>query len=99
MRASRQEGGVGWSVAQAAGKPRTVEAEDRARAEHTPNIPPMAVTRDVSKLSGWLNAGTSCRVQRGTIGGGARHSGKEAGGRVGWVVWWRKQQGDPDCGG
>ena len=65
MRASRQEGGVGWSVAQAAGKPRTVEAEDRARAEHTPNIPPMAVTRDVSKLSGWLNARAYCRESKG----------------------------------
>ena len=35
MRASRREGGAGWSVAQAAGRPPTVEAEGRARAERT----------------------------------------------------------------
>ena len=98
MRASRQEGGAGWSV-QAAGRPRTVEAEDRARTEHTPNIVLRVVTRDVSKLSGWLNDGTNCRVQSGTIGGGAPFGQRGRTRRVGWVVWWRKQQGDPDCGG
>ena len=36
MRASRRKGGVGWSVAQAAGRPRTVEAEGRARARSAP---------------------------------------------------------------
>jgi len=35
MRASRRAGGVRWSVAQAAGRPRTVEAEGRARTERT----------------------------------------------------------------
>ena len=35
-----------------------------AGAERTSNICHMLVTRDVSKLSGWLNASASCRVQR-----------------------------------
>ena len=33
--------------------------------ECTSNISSMVVTRDVSKLSGWLNASASCRVERG----------------------------------
>ena len=36
----------------------------RARAERTQNIAFMAVTLEVSKLSGWLNADVSCRVAR-----------------------------------
>ena len=36
----------------------------RARAKHTPNIQPMSVTLDVSKLSAWLNADAYCRVER-----------------------------------
>ena len=50
MRASRQEGGAGWSVAQKAGRPRTVKAEGRARAERTSNMDRMSVTLDVSQL-------------------------------------------------
>ena len=48
MRASRREGGVGWSVAQAAGRPRLW----RLRAGHgrTVNMYPMSVTLDVSQL-------------------------------------------------
>ena len=57
----------------------------------------MLVTLDVSKLSGWLNARAACRVERGTIGGGAPCG--QAGGRVCWGGRWRKQQGGPDCGG
>ena len=34
------------------------------REEHTMNMLPMFVTLDVSKLSGWLNANASCRVER-----------------------------------
>ena len=49
MRASRREGGAGWSVAQATGRPRTVEAEGRGRAERTENMDPMSVTLDVSQ--------------------------------------------------
>ena len=37
---------------------------DRARAERTWNMPFMVVTLEVSKLSGWLNAYASCRVDR-----------------------------------
>ena len=32
-------------------------------AERTPNIQPMSVTLDVSKLSGWLKAAAFCRVE------------------------------------
>ena len=35
-----------------------------ARAERTQNMRDMVVTRDVSKLSGWLNAVAYCRVER-----------------------------------
>ena len=62
MRASRWESGVGWSVAQAAGRPLTVEVEGRARAERTLNMYDMCKTLDVSRLSGWLNADANCRV-------------------------------------
>ena len=41
----------------------TVEAEGRARAERTENIEPIAVTLDVSRLSGWLNAVALCRAK------------------------------------
>ena len=84
-------------VAQAAGRPPTVEAESKARAERTLNISAMSVTLDVSRLSGWLNADADCRVERGSIGGGATCG--QAGGRVGWGGRWRKQQGGPDFGG
>jgi len=43
-----------------------MEAEGRARAERTSNINNIAVTLDVSKLSGWLNADAPCRVRRDT---------------------------------
>ena len=36
----------------------------RARAERTVNMPPMFLTLDVSKLSGWLNTVASYRVER-----------------------------------
>ena len=36
----------------------------RACAERTLNMWSMVVTLDVSKLSGWLNADASCRVER-----------------------------------
>ena len=59
----------------------TMEAEGRARAERTANIHRMSVTLDVSRLSGWLNAHTYCRVERGSIGGGVTCG--QAGRRVG----------------
>ena len=64
MRARRREGGEGWSVAQAAGRAVTVKAEGRARVERTENMDRMFVTLDVSRLSGWLNAGAYCRIKR-----------------------------------
>ena len=64
MWARRWEGGVGWSAAQAATTPATVEVEGRARTEHTPNVDSMSLTLNVSRLSGWLNADASCRVEK-----------------------------------
>ena len=75
----------------------TMEAEGRARAERTPNIPLMSAILDVSRPSGWLNADASCRVERGTVGGG-RHAGKQAGG-WGGVVDGANNREAPDCGG
>ena len=46
----------------------------------TENMVPMSVTLDVSKLSGWLNAGTDCRVQREAYHEGDME-GQETGGR------------------
>ena len=37
----------------------------RAHAERTPNIHHIVATLDVAKLSGWLNATVSYRVERG----------------------------------
>ena len=85
------------AVVQAAHKGLAMEAEGRARAERTENMYPMSVTLDVSRLSGWLNADASCRVERGTVGGG-RHAGKQAGG-WGGVVDGANNREAPDCGG
>ena len=90
MRASRRKGRAGGVVASSREGP-TMEVEGRARAERTENIDAMLVTLDVSRLSGWLNAFANCRVERGSIGGGATCG--QAGGRVGWGGRWRKQQG------
>jgi hypothetical protein len=62
------------------------------RGERTKNMACMVVTLEVSKLSGWLKADASCRVEgRGHYamrgGGGAS---REAGGPV---VWWRHTGG------
>ena len=98
MRASKREGGVGWSVAQAAGgRPDCGGSEGGARAERTENMDRMSVTLDVSRLSGWLNARAICGVARGIVGRGATCG--QAGGRVGRGGRWRKQQGGPDLGG
>ena len=97
--ASREAGGPMEAVVVQAARREgpTMEAEGRARAERTLNMDPMAVTLDVSRLSGWLNADARCRVKRESMGGGAACG--QAGGRVGWGGRWRKQQGGPDCGG
>ena len=47
------------------------------RAERTPNMTPMFVTLDVSKLSGWLNS-AACRVERRAYGCGKRCAAREA---------------------
>ena len=47
----------------ACGKAPTVEAEGMARAERTENMELIAVTLDVSRLSGWLNADALCRAE------------------------------------
>ena len=45
----------------------------RARAERTSNMPYMVVTLEVLKLSGWLKAVASCRVEgRACDAGGGR---------------------------
>ena len=65
VRAGRREG-VGWRRRKrhARGGPDS-RLGVRARVERTANMPPMVVTLDVSKLSGWLNApGLYCRVER-----------------------------------
>ena len=68
--AGRETGGrVEAAVMQAARwEGPTVEDEGRARAERTENMLYMLVTLDVSKLSGWLNADASCRVEGSTEG-------------------------------
>ena len=83
---------------QKAGRPRTVEAEGRARAERTENMFCMSVTLDVSKLSGWLNADARCRVQSGSIGGGAT-CGLAGGRAYGSGDGASSAQGGPDYGG
>ena len=67
------------AVTQAArtGRARLKAVGARARAERTANMPPMLVTLDVSKLSGWLNATAPCRVERRACGAG-RGAAREA---------------------
>jgi len=55
----------------------------RARAERTPNMRYMVVTLDVSKLSGWLNASASCRVERGAYDVRGEMRGRKVGGHMG----------------
>jgi hypothetical protein len=64
MRARRWEG-VGAAVVQAAcGEDVTGEWMQGQARSRTWNMYCMFVTLDVSRLSGWLNAGAFCRVQR-----------------------------------
>ena len=51
--------------------------------ERTPNMKPMAVTLEVSKLSGWLNADVPCRESKGghTVRCGGGGVAREAGAR------------------
>ena len=54
-----------------------VGIKGHARGARTWNIHFMVVTLDVSKLSGWLNADASCRVERRPCGVG-RGAAREA---------------------
>ena len=67
----------------------------RARAERTKNMLTMSVTLDVLKLSGWLNAFASCRVERRACDArGKVHPGRREGvewQRRNWHAW-----GGPD---
>ena len=66
-----------------------IESERREQAECTLNMVFIVVTRDVSKLSGWLNAFASCRVERranGTAVG--RAVAATCRGRLSNGVWW-----------
>ena len=62
------------------GRARLKAVGARARAERTRNMAYMLVTLDVSKLSGWLNADASCRVESRAYDAG-RGAGRKAGGR------------------
>ena len=53
-----------WQRKERAGRTQLWRLAGRARAERTKNMYCMLVTLDVSKLSGWLNAVASCRVER-----------------------------------
>ena len=63
-----------------------METEARARAERTESMELIAVTLDVSRLSGWLKADAPCRVKKE-----AEQAGRHAGGR-GWGRRRRREQ-------
>ena len=67
MRAGRREGlgcGGGTTSGMHGEKARLKAWGPRARAERTPNMKLMVVTLEVSKLSGWLNDRSYCRVDK-----------------------------------
>jgi hypothetical protein len=69
----------------------------RARAERTSNMWLMSVTLEVSKLSGWLKADASCRVEgRACDAGGERC--EPGGGRAWGVVAARRAACTCGCG-
>ena len=59
------------------GRARLKAVAARARAERTLNMLSMRVSLAVSKLSGWLNADASCRVERRVCDAG-RGAAREA---------------------
>jgi len=78
----RARGGGGTQEA-CTGKARLKAWGPRARAERTPNMLYMVVTLEVLKLSGWLKADASCRVEgRGHAMRGDRY--EPGGGRACW---------------
>ena len=63
----RVTGGRGTAVAQAVRRDdltAEIAVSQGTRGERTVNISPVVLTRDVSKLSGWLNAIAPCQVKR-----------------------------------
>ena len=70
----------------------TVEAEGRACAERTANIPSMSVTLDVSRLSGWLNTDAYCRIKKRSIR--RRGDMRAVAGGVGWSRY-KQRAGKP----
>ena len=70
-----------------------------ARAERTKNMWGMDVTLDVSKVSGWLNALASCRVEKRACDA-EQGAGRETGGRaVAAAQVARFRVGQPKAGG
>ena len=69
MRAGRREG-MGWRRRKRRARMNWRLGVEGKRAERTSNMPPMVVTLDVSKLSGWLKAGAPCRVEMGACDAG-----------------------------
>ena len=57
-----------------------VGGRGRGGQERTLNMAPMFVTREVSKLSGWLNADADCRAERMAYNA-MRGAGRQTGGR------------------
>jgi len=96
-RAGTREG-VGAAAAQAGCRHRTQlwGLLAGARAERTSNMRIMAVTLDVSKLSGWLNADACCRVERESIKE-RRQAGRDARGSGGGSGASRVQAEDPSA--
>jgi len=95
VRAGRREG-LGWWWRHTGGMHGVDVARlkawgPRARAGRTQNISRMSLTLEVLKLSGWLKADASCRVEgRACDAGGERC---EPGGGRACVVWWRHTRG------
>ena len=106
MRAGRREGlgcGGGTTRGMHGEKARLKAWGPRARAERTANMLYMAVTLEVSQLSGWLKADACCRVEgraHAMRGGGGCEPG---GGRAWGVVAAHKRHArgwpDPRLGG
>jgi len=89
VRAGRREGlwcGGGTTSGMHGEKARLKAWGPRARAERTPNIQLMVVTLEVSKLSGWLKAFASCRVEGRACDAGGERCEPEGGRACGVVA-------------
>ena len=65
MRVGRRGGGGRRRLKERAGQGLTADYRGKALEERTPNMYDMVVTREVSKLSGWLNTDAYCRESKG----------------------------------